>query len=69
MQEYQDAAAFVVKMAGKVVQWLDPQPSDKILDVGCGGVYASFCPQMKSSPSSCFFKIIIYHQSFDSHKA
>lgn len=24
------------KLAGKVVEWLDPQPDDRILDIGCG---------------------------------
>lgn len=34
---YQNAAAFVPKLATKAVQWLDVQPTDKILDIGCGG--------------------------------
>ncbi|KAL5345769.1 hypothetical protein ACLOAV_009523 [Pseudogymnoascus australis] len=33
---YQNAAAFVPKLATKAVQWLDVQPTDKILDIGCG---------------------------------
>ncbi|KAH8655176.1 S-adenosyl-L-methionine-dependent methyltransferase [Xylariales sp. PMI_506] len=35
-EEYQHAASFVPKMAGKIVQWLDPRPDDVILDLGCG---------------------------------
>jgi protein-L-isoaspartate O-methyltransferase len=36
-QAYQNAASFVPKLATKVLEWLDVQPEDKILDVGCGG--------------------------------
>jgi len=36
-QAYQKSASFVPKLAGKIMQWLDPQPDDVILDVGCGG--------------------------------
>ncbi|KAH7374948.1 methyltransferase [Plectosphaerella cucumerina] len=35
-EEYQNAAAFVPKLATKVVQWLDIQKDDRILDIGCG---------------------------------
>ncbi|KAL2125262.1 hypothetical protein VTJ04DRAFT_1627 [Mycothermus thermophilus] len=35
-EAYQKAAAFVPKLATKVVQWLDVQKDDVILDVGCG---------------------------------
>ncbi|KAL1844359.1 hypothetical protein VTJ49DRAFT_38 [Mycothermus thermophilus] len=35
-QAYQNAAAFVPKLATKVLQWLDVQKDDVILDVGCG---------------------------------
>ncbi|ROT43646.1 S-adenosyl-L-methionine-dependent methyltransferase [Sodiomyces alkalinus F11] len=35
-QEYQHSAAFVPKLATKVVQWLDVGPDDVILDIGCG---------------------------------
>lgn len=27
------------KLAGKVVQWLDLKPDDKVLDIGCGGTF------------------------------
>lgn len=33
---YSSAAAFVPQLTTKVLQLLDPQPSDRILDVGCG---------------------------------
>lgn len=36
-QAYQNSASFVPKLAGKVVSWLDVQPDDVILDLGCGG--------------------------------
>ena len=29
------------KLATKIMQWLDPQPDDIILDIGCGGKYKS----------------------------
>ena len=29
------------KLATKVMGWLDPQPDDIILDIGCGGEYLS----------------------------
>ncbi|KAL2270971.1 hypothetical protein VTJ83DRAFT_342 [Remersonia thermophila] len=35
-EAYQNAAAFVPKLASKVLQWLDVQKDDVILDVGCG---------------------------------
>ncbi|SPO07695.1 uncharacterized protein DNG_10390 [Cephalotrichum gorgonifer] len=35
-QAYQHSAAFVPKLAGKVVQWLDLQKDDVVLDIGCG---------------------------------
>jgi cyclopropane fatty-acyl-phospholipid synthase-like methyltransferase len=34
---YRQAAGFVPKLATKVVDWLDVQPDDRILDLGCGG--------------------------------
>lgn len=33
---YSSAAAFVPQLTTKVLQLIDPQPSDRILDVGCG---------------------------------
>lgn len=39
VQEYQNVASFVPKLAGKVVQWLDLQKDDVLLDIGCGGEY------------------------------
>ncbi|OBT55153.1 hypothetical protein VE04_05194 [Pseudogymnoascus sp. 24MN13] len=45
---YQNAAAFVPKLATKVVQWLDIQPTDKVLDIGC--VMAS-SPTTSPNPS------------------
>ncbi|KAH7319266.1 methyltransferase, partial [Rhexocercosporidium sp. MPI-PUGE-AT-0058] len=33
---YQNSASFVPKLAGKVIGWLDVQPDDMILDIGCG---------------------------------
>ncbi|EGS19296.1 uncharacterized protein CTHT_0059220 [Thermochaetoides thermophila DSM 1495] len=35
-EAYQNAASFVPKLATKIVQWLDPQPNDVVLDIGCG---------------------------------
>jgi tRNA/tmRNA/rRNA uracil-C5-methylase (TrmA/RlmC/RlmD family) len=35
-QAYQHSASFVPKLATKVLNWLDTQPSDQILDIGCG---------------------------------
>ncbi|KAH7018514.1 S-adenosyl-L-methionine-dependent methyltransferase [Microdochium trichocladiopsis] len=35
-EAYQSAAAFVPKLATKVIGWLDAQPDDVILDLGCG---------------------------------
>ncbi|KAL9098597.1 MAG: hypothetical protein Q9163_005777 [Psora crenata] len=35
-ETYQASASFVPQLASKVVQWLNPQPSDVILDLGCG---------------------------------
>lgn len=33
---YSAAASFVPKLTQKVLQYLDAQPTDRILDVGCG---------------------------------
>lgn len=44
-QAYQHSASFVPKLATKIVQWLDPQPDDVILDIGCGGT-----PSLSLSP-------------------
>lgn len=35
-QSYSTAASFVPRLASKVVDWLNPQKSDVILDIGCG---------------------------------
>ncbi|KAK4158807.1 S-adenosyl-L-methionine-dependent methyltransferase [Cladorrhinum sp. PSN259] len=33
---YQNNLSFVPKYASKIMEWLDPQPDDTILDLGCG---------------------------------
>ena len=33
---YSASASFVPLLTQEIVQWLDPQPDDKILDLGCG---------------------------------
>ncbi|KAI2637676.1 S-adenosyl-L-methionine-dependent methyltransferase [Hypomontagnella submonticulosa] len=42
-------APFVAALTSKVVEWLDPQPQDEILDIGCGeGVLtAKIAPHVK----------------------
>lgn len=35
-ETYSASASFVPKLTNKVVSWLDPQPTDRILDIGCG---------------------------------
>ena len=35
-EAYSASASFVPKLASKIVSWLDPQPTDIILDLGCG---------------------------------
>ncbi|KAL3423433.1 methyltransferase type 11 [Phlyctema vagabunda] len=35
-EAYQHAASFVPKLATKIIGWLDVQPDDLILDIGCG---------------------------------
>ncbi|QSS56226.1 S-adenosylmethionine (SAM)-dependent methyltransferase [Histoplasma capsulatum var. duboisii H88] len=49
-EAYQESAAFVPKLAHKVLQYLNPQPTDRVLDVGCGdGKFtSSFIPHIKS---------------------
>lgn len=54
-EAYQNAAAFVPKLTTKVVEWLDVQPGDRILDIGCGGTHFSLFPLSLShshSPTS-----------------
>ena len=36
VQAYQASSSFVPLLTTKVVEWLDPQPFDEILDIGCG---------------------------------
>jgi SAM-dependent methyltransferase len=36
LQHYEKAAGFVPKLTTKVVSYLNPQPGEKILDIGCG---------------------------------
>ncbi|KAI4130083.1 MAG: hypothetical protein LQ338_001935 [Usnochroma carphineum] len=35
-EAYSTSASFVPELATTIVQWLDPQPGDVILDIGCG---------------------------------
>lgn len=35
-EAYSKSASFVPELATKIVSWLDPQPNDRILDLGCG---------------------------------
>lgn len=35
-EAYSASASFVPELTSKVVNWLDPQPTDMILDLGCG---------------------------------
>lgn len=35
-QAYEKSASYVPQLATKLHQWLDPLPTDRILDVGCG---------------------------------
>ena len=35
-EAYSASASFVPELATKIVSWLDPQPADRILDLGCG---------------------------------
>ncbi|KAI4181496.1 MAG: hypothetical protein L6R41_006581, partial [Letrouitia leprolyta] len=54
---YTTSASFVPALATTIVQWLDPQPSDRILDLGCGdGVLTAnlrkSCPSVTGIDSS-----------------
>lgn len=46
---YNSAAGFVPKLASKVLTYLDPQPNDRILDLGCGD--GSLTSQISQSAS------------------
>ncbi|KKK16031.1 hypothetical protein ARAM_004616 [Aspergillus rambellii] len=35
-EAYSDSASFVPKLTQTLLQYLDPQPTDKVLDIGCG---------------------------------
>lgn len=35
-KQYEENAAYVVEMAGEVLEWLAPRPGQRILDLGCG---------------------------------
>lgn len=35
-QAYSASASFVPKLTQKVLQYLDPKPSERVLDIGCG---------------------------------
>ncbi len=35
-KQYEENAAYVVEMAGEVLEWLSPRPGQRILDLGCG---------------------------------
>lgn len=57
---YSGAASFVPKLATKVLQYLEPQPDDIILDVGCGdgeldAKLACLCKQVVGLDSSQSF--------------
>jgi SAM-dependent methyltransferase len=49
-QAYSSAAAFVPQLTNKVLKLLDPQPTDRVLDVGCGDAKftARFLPAVAS---------------------
>lgn len=49
-QAYSAAASFVPKLGHKVIQCLDPQPTDRVLDVGCGD--AKFTANFMSNVAS-----------------
>ncbi|KAL6233470.1 hypothetical protein BDW75DRAFT_252034 [Aspergillus navahoensis] len=47
-EAYSTSASFVPKLAQTLLQYLDPQPTDKVLDIGCGdGKYTElFLPRV-----------------------
>ncbi|KAI9044718.1 class I SAM-dependent methyltransferase [Aspergillus affinis] len=49
-EAYSTSASFVPKLAQTLLQYLDPQPTDKVLDIGCGdGKYTeAFLPAVQS---------------------
>ncbi|KAK2800687.1 hypothetical protein FQN50_007997 [Emmonsiellopsis sp. PD_5] len=49
-EAYSTSAAFVPKLTQKVLHYLDPQPTERVLDVGCGdGKFtANFIPHVAS---------------------
>ncbi|EEQ88570.1 methyltransferase [Blastomyces dermatitidis ER-3] len=49
-EAYHTSAAFVPKLTQKVLQYLNPQPTDRVLDIGCGdGKFTgSFIPHVGS---------------------
>jgi len=53
-EAYQNSASFVPKLATKVLGWLDVQPDDMILDVGCGDgiINLEIAQQLKSGKGS-----------------
>ncbi|KAJ6075688.1 hypothetical protein N7499_007669 [Penicillium canescens] len=48
VKAYSASAGYVPKLANKLLQYLDPQPDDRVLDVGCGdGILTSrFAPHV-----------------------
>lgn len=47
-EQYHAAAGFVPKLAGKVLEWVELKPGDRVLDIGCGGAY-SYLPLLRYS--------------------
>ncbi|KAI9668800.1 MAG: hypothetical protein M1831_000869 [Alyxoria varia] len=59
-QAYSNAASFVPQLTTKVLQYLDPQPTDSILDIGCGdgiltATLAGRCARIVGLDSSASF--------------